>query len=313
MGWERKRGKLHELNRLLRGDRKTSFTGQLGDLSLLAAVRYVITLDADTLLPRGSAPRLIGTLAHPLNQAYFDPITGQVTAGYTILQPRTEIKPTSAHQSLFTRVFAGDTGLDLYTLAVSDVYQDLFGEGIYVGKGIYDVDAFEASLQGHVPENSLLSHDLFEGIHGRAGLVTDVILYEEYPPHYMVHIYRSYRWIRGDWQLLPWLGRGRSAPVTDPKPSPLSLIDRWKIGDNLRRSLLPPALLLFFLVGWLWLPGSPLVWTLLGLLTPAWPFITSLVSESVRLVTGQASWPEIRPTMANSLLRWLLALAFLPY
>lgn len=313
MGWERKRGKLHEFNRLLRGDQETSYTVQVGDLSALAAIRYVITLDADTLLPRDSAHRLIGALAHPLNQAQFDPATGQITAGYTVLQPRTEIKPTSANQSLFTRVFAGDTGLDLYTRAVSDVYQDLFGEGIYVGKGIYDVDAFEASLKGRAPDNALLSHDLFEGIHGRAGLVTDIILYEDYPPHYLVHISRSHRWIRGDWQLLPWLWpRVPHAADEGITSSPLSLLDRWKIADNLRRSLLPLALLLFFMAGWLLLPGHPAVWTLLGLLTPAWPFIINLVTSVARPISG-ISWREIGSSSRDSALRWLLALAFLPY
>jgi cyclic beta-1,2-glucan synthetase len=322
MGWERKRGKLHEFNRLLRGDTKTTYMAQVGDLSILPQIRYVITLDADTVLPRGSAHRLIATLAHPLNRANFDPATNQVVAGYTLLQPRTEIKPVSANHSLFTRVFAGDTGLDLYTRAVSDVYQDLFGEGIYVGKGIYDVDAFERSLKGRVPENALLSHDLFEGIHGRAGLVTDVILYEDYPPHYLVHIHRSHRWIRGDWQLLPWLLPGiraqrleRVGSSPSPQPptsSPLSIIDRWKILDNLRRSLLSPALLLLFLLGWTWLPGSPLLWTLLGIVTPAGSFFTTLAANVIRLATNR-SWRQVVLPLRDSAVRWLLALAFLPY
>ncbi|NIV35746.1 MAG: hypothetical protein GWN58_41725, partial [Anaerolineae bacterium] len=205
MGWERKRGKLVEFNHLLRGDHETSFSTMLGDLDVLPRIRYVITLDADTALPRGSARRLIATLAHPLNRAQFDPESGLVTAGYTVLQPRTEIKPSSANRSPFSRAFSGDTGLDLYTRAVSDVYQDLFGEGIYVGKGIYEVDAFARSVAGRVPDNALLSHDLFEGIHGRAGLATDVVLYEDYPPGYLTYAHRLHRWVRGDWQLLPWL------------------------------------------------------------------------------------------------------------
>ncbi|HRW10018.1 MAG TPA: hypothetical protein P5121_33175, partial [Caldilineaceae bacterium] len=213
MGWERKRGKLHEFNRLLRTPvdgtvattYNTSHIVTLGDLTRLPQVRYVITLDADTILPREQAQQLIGTLAHPLNRAQFDPQSGKVVAGYTILQPRTEIKPMSANQSLFTRIFAGDVGIDLYSRAVSDLYQDLFGAGSYVGKGIYAVDAFEQSLAGRVPENTLLSHDLFEGMHGRVGLATDIVLYEDYPPHYLINIQRSHRWVRGDWQLLPWL------------------------------------------------------------------------------------------------------------
>lgn len=312
MGWERKRGKLHEFNRLLRGDTHTSYTTRVGQLSALSDIRYVITLDADTVLDRDSGNRLVATLAHPLNHAQFDTDTGQVTAGYTVLQPRTEIKPVSANQSLFTRIFAGDAGLDLYTLAVSDVYQDLFGEGIYVGKGIYDIDAFEASLKGRVPENSLLSHDLFEGIHGRVALVTDIILYEDYPPHYLIHVQRTHRWIRGDWQLLPWLWP-RIPHMGDGKvPSSFSAIDYWKILDNLRRSLLPPALLLLFLAGWMWLPGSALLWTLIGAVTPAGAFITGTAASLVRLLTG-TSWREIRGSIRDGFIRWLLALAFLPY
>lgn len=312
LGWERKRGKLHEFNRLLRGDKTTSYEVTLGNLTVLSSIRYVITLDADTILPRDSAGQLVATLAHPLNQARVDPVSGRVTAGYTILQPRTQITATSANQSRFTRIFAGDTGLDLYTLAVSDVYQDLFGAGIYVGKGIYDVDAFEASLAGRVPENSLLSHDLFEGSHGRAGLVTDIILYEDYPPHYLVHIRRSHRWTRGDWQLLPWLWPRVPTARGQRVASPLALIDRWKIFDNLRRSLLPPALLFFFLAGWLWLPGSPWIWTLLGLLTPAWAFLISLLGGLIQLLTG-GTWLELRRSVQENVLRWLLAVAFLPY
>ena len=205
IGWERKRGKLNELNRWLRGAADTSFVVTDGPAAQLLSVKYVITLDADTILGSEGARRLIGTLAHPLNQAQADPHTGQVIEGYGLLQPRTEITPTSANRSLFTRIFAGDIGLDLYTNAVSNVYQDLFGSGIFVGKGIYDVDAFESSLRGRVPENALLSHDLFEGIHGRVGLVTDIVLYEDYPPTYAAHMRRQHRWTRGDWQLLPWL------------------------------------------------------------------------------------------------------------
>ena len=319
MGWERKRGKLHEFNQWLRGYTRTSYDVQIGPIERLRGVgnrvsdkvAYVITLDADTILPRNSAQKLVATLAHPLNKARFDPESNEVVAGYTILQPRTEIKPTSANQSLFTRVFAGDTGLDLYTRAVSDVYQDLFGEGIYVGKGIYDVDAFERSLKGRVPENTLLSHDLFEGIHGRTGLVTDVVLYEDYPPHYLINVRRSYRWVRGDWQLLPWLLPW--VPVANGwLRNHLPVIDRWKIADNLRRSLLPPALMLLFASGWLWLPGSPLLWTVLALLTPAVAVATTIFGGIVR-VLGGASLAQVAQPVRDATIRWLLFLAFLPY
>ena len=313
MGWERKRGKLVEFNRLLRGSQETSYVVQMGgDLDILPEVEYVITLDADTVFPRGSAQRLIGTLAHPLNQAQFDPQSGQVVAGYTVLQPRTEVKPTAASQTLFTRIFAGDAGLDLYTRAVSDVYQDLFGEGIYVGKGIYDVDAFERSLEGRAPENALLSHDLFEGIHGRAALVTDVVLFEDYPPGYLSYVHRKHRWVRGDWQLLPWLFPRVPRAGGGKMPNPLSALDRWKILDNLRRSLRPLALLAFLVAGWLGLPGSPMIWTLVALAMSVAPLVTGTVTELARRLEG-ASLIGGAPSLQTDAARWLLNLTFLPY
>ncbi len=315
MGWERKRGKLHELNRLLRGAKDTSYRYVAGNLEALENVRYVITLDADTILPLGSAHRLIGTLAHPLNRAVFGPssIPGeeQVTAGFSILQPRTDINPSSANQSLFTQVFAGDTGLDLYTLAVSDVYQDFFGEGIFIGKGIYDVDAFERSLEQRVPENALLSHDLFEGNHGRVGLVSDIVLVEDYPPNYLVYASRLHRWIRGDWQLLPWLFREVPGPQGKLK-NRFSAISRWKIIDNLRRSLISPALLLLLLAGWTVLPGSALAWTLLALFTLAAPLLTGVIGSWLEIFTGASPEGAMHP-LRNPFQRWLLAVVFLPY
>lgn len=313
MGWERKRGKLEEFNRLLRGDKETSYVVEVEDVDALPRIRYVITLDADTSLPRESARRLVGTLAHPLNRAQFDADTENVVAGYTVLQPRTEIKPTSANQTLFTLVFSGDVGLDLYSRAVSDVYQDLFGEGIYVGKGIYDVDAFERSLAGRIPENALLSHDLFEGVHGRAGLVTDIVLYEDYPPHYLAYAHRMHRWIRGDWQLVPWLLPRVPRADGSKAPNLLSALDRWKILDNLRRSLLMPALLVLLILGWLWLPGSVFVWTLVGALTTAVSLLTGIVSQVVSRLADRVSLRDLLPATWPKVLRWLLSLAFLPY
>ncbi|MCB0158970.1 MAG: hypothetical protein KDD83_12620, partial [Caldilineaceae bacterium] len=312
MGWERKRGKLDEFNRLLRGDEETSFVKVVGETATLGDVRYVITLDADTELPPGSAQRLIGALAHPLNRAEFDPAGGALTAGYTILQPRTEISPVAATRTPFSRIFSGDTGIDLYTLAVSDVYQDLFGEGIYVGKGIYDVDAFHRALAGRVPENHLLSHDLFEGIHGRAALVSDIVLYEDYPAAFLAQAQRQHRWIRGDWQLLPWLGRRVPAADGGRLQTALSAIDRWKIADNLRRSLLMPTALLLLVAGWLWLPGAPLVWTLAALaplLLPLLIDLTAWVVGSVRAWT----WYGFGESMRAPALRALLSIVFLPH
>ena len=205
IGWERKRGKLEEFNRLLRGARDTSFTLHVGDGERLADVRYVITLDSDTRLPRNAARQLIGIIAHPLNRPHFDPRLRRVTEGYGILQPRVSVTMASAAGSLFARVYSGHTGVDPYTTAVSDTYQDLFSEGIFAGKGLYDVDAFVAALEGRVPENALLSHDLFEGLHARPALVTDVEVVDDYPASVLTHARRQHRWARGDWQILFWL------------------------------------------------------------------------------------------------------------
>jgi cyclic beta-1,2-glucan synthetase len=312
MGWERKRGKLEEFNHLLLGKNTTSYTVQIGHMDILPHIRYVITLDADTTLPHNQARVLIGMLAHPLNQACVDPQTGTVTRGYTVLQPRVEIKPTSANQTRFSRLFSGHSGLDLYCQAVSDMYQDLFGEGIYMGKGIYEVSPFDQSLADRSPENWLVSHDLFEGLHGRAALASDVIVYEEQPPSYQAHVRREHRWIRGDWQLLPWLMPWVPHTQAGRVRNQLQGIDRWKIVDNMRRSLLRPALMLLLVAGWLWLPGSPLVWTLVACLTLASDvFITLFDSmlhnrkHMVQLNTGQ--------TTRQPLSRWLFGLVVLPY
>jgi len=311
MGWERKRGKLAEFNRLLLGLGETSYTTQVGDASILNDFKFVITLDADTSLPQGSANRLIATLAHPLNQAEFAEDGCSVVAGYTVLQPRVTTKPTSANRSLFSQIFSGNAGFDLYSFAVSDVYQDLFGEGSYVGKGIYDVAAFERSLAGQVRENTLLSHDLFEGIYGRAALVTDIVLYEEYPGRYLGYAQRLSRWIRGDWQLLPWLlpfVRTESGIARNR----LATIDIWKVFDNLRRSLLPPTLLALLAAGWLVLPGSPLAWTLLVLLPAALPIAAQIPWDGLHS-RGRLTLKQILEPTRLPLTRWALGIVFLPY
>ncbi|OLD65682.1 MAG: hypothetical protein AUI47_01570 [Acidobacteria bacterium 13_1_40CM_2_68_5] len=254
IGWERKRGKLHELNRLLRGAGDTTYIPINGrPPTVPQGVRYVITLDADTRLPRGSARRLVGAMAHPLNRPRFDSRKGRVVEGYAILQPRlTPSLPTGPGSTTYQRITSGPGGVDPYAAAVSDVYQDLFGEGSYTGKGIYDVDAFEASLEGKVPENALLSHDLFEGSFARAGLATDVDLFEEFPTNYEVAARRHHRWVRGDWQLLPWiLGRRARIPTHG----------RWKMMDNLRRSLAAPSAFLVAVAAWILPAVPPLFWT----------------------------------------------------
>jgi len=283
IGWERKRGKLHELNRLLRGDTNTTFLPTGGRAPFVpSSVRYVITLDSDTRLPRGAAARLVGTLAHPLNRPRFDPRVGRVVEGYALLQPRLmPTIPTDREGSLFQRIFSGPGGMDPYASAVSDVYQDLFGEGSYIGKGIYDIDAFEAALAGRAPENALLSHDLFEGIFARAGLVSDIELFDEFPSHYAVAAARQHRWARGDWQLLPWIiGVARDASGARIR-SPIPMISRWKMLDNLRRTLSAPAAFLTLLAGWTLPFASPVIWTAFVLaciaIPPLLPVLTGLI------------------------------------
>ncbi len=271
IGWERKRGKLREFNQLLRGKRANSFIPANASPDLLSQIRYVITLDADTQLPRDAARRLIGAAIHPLNQPRFDPHTVRVINGFGILQPRVSISLESASRSLFARVFSGNTGIDPYTTAASDVYQDLFGEGSYTGKGLYDVDAFEKALDGRVPDDTLLSHDLFESIFARAALVSDVEFLDDYPAHYDTYAMRQHRWTRGDWQIAGWLGRVVRDAHGNKQPNRISAISRWKILDNLRRSLLAPAIVLLLVAGWTILPGGPLWWTLFALITLAFP------------------------------------------
>jgi cyclic beta-1,2-glucan synthetase len=312
MGWERKRGKLEELNDLLSGGGGDAFSTHEGDLEALLRVRFVVTVDADTLLPPGSVARLVGTLAHPLNRAEFDEETGRVRSGYTVVQPRVEISPQAGTRSLFARLYSGDTALDIYTRAVSDVYQDLLGVGIYVGKGIYDVVAFRRSLEGRVPENALASHDLFEGIHGRVALATDIVLYEGFPSGYVEFTRRWHRWLRGDWALLPWLARsvpGRNEASLSPR---LSWLARWMILDNLRRSLLPPSLVALLAAGWLILPGSPWVWSGLAVAAPGAYLFSDLVTGLAR-VGGwrRGAVRTVRHHLADHVGRWLLALVFL--
>lgn len=277
MGWERKRGKLHELNRLLRGAKDTTF---LEDFChhLPQGVRYVVTLDADTRLPLETVRRLVGKLAHPLNTPQFNLETGRIESGYAILQPRVTPSLPVGHQStLFQKIYSTSSGIDAYSAAISDLYQDLFGEGSYAGKGIYDIDAFEASLAGRVPEASLLSHDLFEGIFARAGLASDIEVVEEFPTDYMVSAQRQHRWARGDWQLLPWI---MSGTAKTPLPhNRLSGIARWKMVDNLRRTLCAPFTLLTLLACWLFTPENAAIWTLFILAIIAVPAFLPVVPD----------------------------------
>ena len=250
MGYERKRGKLGELNALILENKKSSFSLIIGEESVYRSVKYIITLDADTQFPRDVAWKMAATMAHPLNHPVYNAKKGRVTDGYSILQPRVSSSLPMGRSSIYARIHANDSGTDPYTKATSDVYQDLFNEGSYIGKGIYDIAAFEKVIKNKFPENRILSHDLLEGAYLRAGLITDIQLYEEYPSNYITDLQRRYRWIRGDWQIATWIAP--FVPGFDKKfhKNPISTLSAWKILDNLRRSLIPIALLLMFLAGW---------------------------------------------------------------
>ena len=260
IGYERKRGKLCELNMLMRGNGNENFSAIVGDPSIYTTIKFIIVLDTDTQMPRDAAWKLAGTLAHPLNHAFYNKKKKRVTEGYSILQPRVSNSLPGNTSSLYAKIHGNEPGTDPYTRATSDVYQDLFKQGSFIGKGIYDIDAFEEALHNTFPENSILSHDLLEGCYSRAGLVTDVQLYEEYPNRYSTDIQRRHRWIRGDWQIGNWILPFVPGPNKKILRNPISLLSKWKIFDNIRRSLVPIALLLLLMYGWT-LSVVPLFWT----------------------------------------------------
>jgi cyclic beta-1,2-glucan synthetase len=316
MGYERKRGKLAEFNAFLRGGSRDCFSTIVGETSVLPTVKYVITLDTDTQLPRDSARQLVGTMAHPLNRPVFDAVRGIVTEGYSILQPRVGVSLPSAQRSWFVRLFAGDAGIDPYTREVSDVYQDIFHEGSFIGKGIYDVDAFERAMNGRCPENTVLSHDLLESCHARSGLVSDVEFYEDHPSRYNVDMERRHRWIRGDWQIVQWLWRWVPGSDASRMANPLSVLSQWKILDNLRRSLVPVALVLLMLGAWLVLPELGGLGTLLVLAIITLPGALSALVDVFRQPADLPWTLHLRGVVGRSgrqLGQILLALAFLPY
>lgn len=319
MGYERKRGKLADLNWLLRagpsGNIEDRFSLVVGETAVLANVKYVITLDTDTQLARDSAWQFVGAMAHPLNRARYDEDKQRVCDGYGILQPRVAVSLRGANRSRYARMFGSDSGIDPYTRAVSDVYQDLFGEGSFIGKGIYDVDAFERAMDGRFPENRILSHDLLEGCYARAGLLSDVQLYEEYPSRYSADVSRRHRWIRGDWQIARWAAPGVPGPDTHLKKNPLTMLSRWKIFDNLRRSVAPAALTLLLLLGWTVLP-SPFFWTLTILGIILIPSLLSVVPEVVaksgEVPLGRHLGAAVR-SAGRGLAQALFMLVCLPY
>ncbi|MBI5860773.1 MAG: cyclic beta 1-2 glucan synthetase [Rhodocyclales bacterium] len=320
MGYERKRGKLADLNALLRGGEhggaKDAFSLVVGNTTTLSNVKYVITLDTDTQLPRDAARQFVGAMAHPLNRPWYDEMKRRVVEGYGILQPRVAVSLPGTNRSRYARLYGGEPGIDPYTRAVSDVYQDVFGEGSFIGKGIYDVDAFEQALNGCFPDNRILSHDLLEGCYVRSGLLSDVQLYEDYPASYGADVSRRYRWIRGDWQLAGWLRRcvpgnctGKDAGVNNARQkNPLSMLSQWKLFDNLRRSLVPAALTLLLLLGWTVLPSAWL-WTLSVIGILLLPSLCALILDMFRK-PGEVLLRQHLAAVARSASRHFMQLAF---
>lgn len=315
IGWERKRGKLLEFNQLLRGAKETTYIVSTASPDYMQKVKYVITLDSDTQLPREGARKLIETISHPLNQPEVDHHLKRVVSGYGMLQPRISVTAESAEATWFARLSSGNIGIDPYTTAVSDVYQDLFHEGSFTGKGLYVVDAFEESMENRVPENTVLSHDLFEGSYARCALVTDVELFDDYPADYDTFSKRNHRWTRGDWQLFPWLfSKVRDAQGKKVR-NDLSFISRWKIFDNLRRSLVPIATLIFLVLSWTFFPGSAFIGSTLILLMYLFPVYSTVATGDWMRLKGVTwhghflgGWKETKIKLGQI----LLTVAFLP-
>ncbi len=314
MGWERKRGKLSEFNRLIRGATDTSYVDGSAAVGVLRDVRYVITLDADTQMPRDAAGRLVGAMAHPLNRPHFDRERGRVVRGYGVLQPRVSFHLLAATRSRFAALLATSGGIDPYSTATSDTYMDLFGIGSFTGKGIYDVDAFEAATGETFPENRILSHDLIEGNYARCGLLSDTEVFDDFPARYHAYARREHRWVRGDWQLLPWLGARVPAPG-GTRINPLPMLERWKLFDNLRRSLVPPAQVLLLVLGWTILPGSPWFWTGVAIITLTLTIIQQFIGAVIGSIRNRSTSElkrliEIGPSILGQL---GLDIAFLAY
>jgi len=315
MGYERKRGKLAALNTFLLNRDTSQFSVLVGHLPLDYNFKYIITLDSDTLLPREAAWKCIATMAHPLNQAVFSKVKKRVVLGYGILQPRVAANISKNTNTLYLKIHGNVLGIDPYTRMTSDVYQDLFGEGSFIGKGIYDIAIFEQTVKDAFPDNRILSHDLLEGNYVRSGLMSDVLLYEENPSKYESDIKRRHRWIRGDWQAGAWMMPFVTNASRKLVQNKLSALSRWKLLDNLRRSLLPLALLLFLLMGWSMLP-FPWFWTAavtIIILLPSMAASGWQLFHKPDEITLDAHLLEVSTTLKGAISQFVFGLAVLPY
>ncbi len=306
MGWERKRGKLVEFVEVLTGRSETSYSIIHGQIDILGEIKYVFTTDHDTQLPIGVVSRLAGTIHFPYNRPRLNKNGTRVIEGFGILQPRITVNFQSTQNSRFAALWAGEPGIDPYAFAVSNAYQDFFGQGIFVGKGIFDVEAFQKTLVNRIPDHHVLSHDLLEGGFLRAGLTSDIEVVESHPSTFYAHERRAHRWIRGDWQLIKWLGENCKDRYGEMRKVDLGGLTRWQIFDNLRRSLLAPVLFIVALLGLGVLPGRSWVWETIVLLTVFIPFLQEIVS------TALGGGFKGRP-LAITFLQCVVLLVTLPY
>ncbi len=315
MGYERKRGKLTDLNTLLREPANSAFMLVVGRQECFPMIRYIITIDSDTQLPRDAASGIIAAMSHPLNRAEYNEKKQRVTDGYGILQPRVSLSLTGSSNSLYARMHGNDLGIDPYTRTTSDVYQDIFGEGSFIGKGIYDIDIFRKGLDNRFPENRILSHDLLEGCIIRSGLLSDIQLYEEYPATYNADVKRKHRWIRGDWQIANWAMPVLTGTNKRLQKNPLSRLSRYKILDNLRRSLVPPALITMLIMGWIVLHDA-WFWTLTItgiILLPSLIIAARDILHKPKEILLKQHFQDSIEAIINNFLQTVFTIACLPY
>jgi hypothetical protein len=315
IGRERKRGAIEDLVGLLRGQEAGGFRVREGDSTFLSGVTFVLTLDADTVLPRDAARKLIATIAHPLNRARIDEERRVVDSGYGLIQPRVAMSLPASTLTRFARLFSGETGVDPYGSISSDIYQDAFGEGSFTGKGIFEVAVYGAVLEGRFPPDTLLSHDLLEGSYLRSGLASDIEVFDEYPATYPAQAARMHRWVRGDWQIAPWL-LSRVPTAGRSERNPLGTLAVWKIGDNLRRSLLPPSLLLMFAMGLAIVPDGDVLWPIALFGVALFPVLLHLADSVLNHppgVTLRSTLRTLRADLVNDTVRGLFTLMVLPH
>ena len=314
IGWERKRGLLTQFNEYLLGHERNKFKANtIQDYKCenskdMPNIKYIITLDSDTELTFNSAFELIGAMSHILNKPVLNDERNLVIDGHALIQPRVGVSLPISYKNLFTKIFAGSGGIDCYTNAISDVYQDNFGEGIFTGKGIYDLEVFSKVLKNQIPENTVLSHDLLEGSFLRCGLATDILLIDGYPTKYSSFMNRLSRWIRGDWQIVKWMFRG-----------PLNTLSKYKIFDNIRRSMFEVfgIISIFYFILLSLNYNALMKWEIGFILTIcAFPFLIEIIDQIVLKKEGEKKQKTFTPKydgIRGAIARAIITIGCLPY